>query len=388
MQSHRLQKLNSVRLVETGDFRFDRRANGNHRRTFRCRELVQAIQVRVIFKPILGHIRHIHRGLDRHQAKRREHLFFFCAQAQTARRLGFIQMRQQLVVERNKLDCILIPGPGLLAVTMMRLFDGRQISQRQLGDDHFNIRQRVDTAGHVHDVFVFKTTHHVDDGVRLPNIGQELVTQSFTLAGARDQTGDVDELDDGRHHSLRLDDGGKLRHARIRHLDDADIGLDRAERIVLGRNARFGQRVEQGGLADIGQTDDAAFQTHAGVSLLNFGVAGRTHRQRQRFHAPHPAGRAREDLAALELNPPVEYYRLDNRIRTVAAGGERGIYLRRIPGSPDVRLWGTIPLRDRGQDLLVGIEDPAQYAAKALRQAWRARDRGGRRRRRAAPVSR
>jgi D-alanyl-D-alanine carboxypeptidase/D-alanyl-D-alanine-endopeptidase (penicillin-binding protein 4) len=81
-----------------------------------------------------------------------------------------------------------------------------------------------------------------------------------------------------------------------------------------------------------------------------------------------PGARA-GDLAALELNPPVEYYRLDNRIRTVAAGGERSIYLRRIPGSPDVRLWGTIPLRDRGQELLVGIEDPAQYAAKALRQA-------------------
>jgi len=81
-----------------------------------------------------------------------------------------------------------------------------------------------------------------------------------------------------------------------------------------------------------------------------------------------PGARA-GDLAALELNPPVEYYRLDNRIRTVAAGGERGVYLRRIPGSPDVRLWGTIPLRDRGQDLLVGIEDPAQYAAKALGQA-------------------
>lgn len=75
------------------------------------------------------------------------------------------------------------------------------------------------------------------------------------------------------------------------------------------------------------------------------------------------------DPAALELNPPVEYYRLDNRIRTVPAGGERSIHLRRIPGSRDAQLWGTIPLRDRGQDLLVGIEDPAQYAAKAFRQA-------------------
>ena len=75
------------------------------------------------------------------------------------------------------------------------------------------------------------------------------------------------------------------------------------------------------------------------------------------------------DLAVLALEPPLEYYRLDNRVRTVAAGGERRIHFDRVPGSLDARLWGTIPLRDRGQDLLLGIEDPARYAAEAFRQA-------------------
>ena len=74
------------------------------------------------------------------------------------------------------------------------------------------------------------------------------------------------------------------------------------------------------------------------------------------------------ELAVLALDPPVEYYRLDNRIRTVAAGGERRIHIDRLPGSIDARVWGTIPLRDRGQDLLLGIDDPALYAAKALRE--------------------
>jgi len=79
---------------------------------------------------------------------------------------------------------------------------------------------------------------------------------------------------------------------------------------------------------------------------------------------------AREgDLAALVFSPPVEYYRLDNRIRTVAVGGERRIHFSRIPGSLEARLWGTIPLRDRGQDLLLGIEDPARYAAQVFRRA-------------------
>ena len=47
--------------------------------------------------------------------------------------------------------------------------------------------------------------------------------------------------------------------------------------------------------------------------------------------------------------------------------------MERIPGSLDVRLWGTLPLGDRGQEMLLGIEDPALYAAEALRQALEAR---------------
>jgi D-alanyl-D-alanine carboxypeptidase/D-alanyl-D-alanine-endopeptidase (penicillin-binding protein 4) len=82
----------------------------------------------------------------------------------------------------------------------------------------------------------------------------------------------------------------------------------------------------------------------------------------------HP-GAAAGDVAALAFNPPMEYYRLDNRVRTVAPGAARSLHFARIPGSLDAQLWGSIPLRDRGQDLLLGIEDPALYAAVALRQA-------------------
>ncbi len=78
-----------------------------------------------------------------------------------------------------------------------------------------------------------------------------------------------------------------------------------------------------------------------------------------------PAGRE-GDLAFLQLTPAIEFYRIDNRVRTVAAGGERRIRFSRIPGSLDARLYGSIPLRDRSQDLVLGIEDPARYAAMAF----------------------
>lgn len=79
-------------------------------------------------------------------------------------------------------------------------------------------------------------------------------------------------------------------------------------------------------------------------------------------------GGAAGDPAVLALNPPVEYYSIDNRVRTVAAGGERRIHVERLPGSMELRVWGAIPADDRGQDLLLGIDDPALYAAKAFRQ--------------------
>jgi len=80
-------------------------------------------------------------------------------------------------------------------------------------------------------------------------------------------------------------------------------------------------------------------------------------------------GAAAGDPAALSLKPPVEFYRIENRVRTVPAGGERRIQFNRIPGSLDAQLWGAIPLLHRGQEMLLGIEDPALFAAQALRKA-------------------
>jgi D-alanyl-D-alanine carboxypeptidase/D-alanyl-D-alanine-endopeptidase (penicillin-binding protein 4) len=74
------------------------------------------------------------------------------------------------------------------------------------------------------------------------------------------------------------------------------------------------------------------------------------------------------DLAVPALSPAVEYYSIDNRVRTVTAAGERRIRFERVAGSMDLRVWGAIPLRDQGQDMLLGIDDPALYAAKALRE--------------------
>ena len=80
-----------------------------------------------------------------------------------------------------------------------------------------------------------------------------------------------------------------------------------------------------------------------------------------------PGGYA-SDPARMVLTPPVEYYEIDNRVRT-ARGGERRVMIERLPGVRQLRIWGTLPLADPGDVEVLGIDDPALYAATALRDA-------------------
>src|SRR6185295_13077060 len=80
----------------------------------------------------------------------------------------------------------------------------------------------------------------------------------LALRGAGDEAGDVHELDHRRHHLLRLRDLGDHLEAPVGHLDDADVRLDGAEGIVLGGDARLGERIEERRLADVRQAHDAA----------------------------------------------------------------------------------------------------------------------------------
>lgn len=107
--------------------------------------------------------------------------------------------------------------------------------------------------------------------------------------------------------------------------------------------------------------DDAQYNYGAPVSALTINDNSLTITAR-------PGARA-GDLATLELSPPVAYYTIDNRLRTVGSGGARKIQMEREPGSRQVRLWGTIPLGGPEEELDLAIEDPAEYAARAFRRA-------------------
>ncbi len=72
------------------------------------------------------------------------------------------------------------------------------------------------------------------------------------------------------------------------------------------------------------------------------------------------------DPARISLDPPFEFYEIDNRVR---AGSPKKIHFAREPGSMQLRIWGLLPPNDLGLTELLAIHDPALYAAAALRDA-------------------
>jgi D-alanyl-D-alanine carboxypeptidase/D-alanyl-D-alanine-endopeptidase (penicillin-binding protein 4) len=72
------------------------------------------------------------------------------------------------------------------------------------------------------------------------------------------------------------------------------------------------------------------------------------------------------DPAGISIDPPLEFYQLDNLVQP---GPARKIRIGREPGSRQLRISGTLPLKDPGVTEVLAIHDPALYAAVALRDA-------------------
>lgn len=70
------------------------------------------------------------------------------------------------------------------------------------------------------------------------------------------------------------------------------------------------------------------------------------------------------DRAFVTLDPPTAYYKIENRILTVATGGAHKIAVHRDQGSRVVTVWGTVTVNDGLDSQELAAEDPASYAAQ------------------------
>ncbi len=75
-------------------------------------------------------------------------------------------------------------------------------------------------------------------------------------------------------------------------------------------------------------------------------------------------------IARVELDPPLEYFRIDNRVTTVTANGAGRLRVTMVPGSRQVLLSGTINARTAALRETIAVDDPALFGrARAIRRA-------------------
>lgn len=84
-------------------------------------------------------------------------------------------------------------------------------------------------------------------------------------------------------------------------------------------------------------------------------------------------GERESALAWYSVEPWADSFTIQNELRTGAKGSERKLEVSREPGSRLVVLRGTIPLGAEPLTLALGVEEPAEYAARLLKRLIEAR---------------
>jgi D-alanyl-D-alanine carboxypeptidase/D-alanyl-D-alanine-endopeptidase (penicillin-binding protein 4) len=75
------------------------------------------------------------------------------------------------------------------------------------------------------------------------------------------------------------------------------------------------------------------------------------------------------DNARIALDPPLEYFAMDNRVATVAAEGAARVAVARIAGTRQILLSGAISAKGASMHEAIAVDDPALFAACALYDA-------------------
>jgi hypothetical protein len=109
----------------------------------------------------------------------------------------------------------------------------------------------------MYNIIVLKITHYFANRVALPDMGQELIAQPFTLVGALDQSCYIHELNSGWQDFFGLGYGSNLVKAAIRNLNHADVRVNSAKGVIGCFCLFLRQSIKKRGFAHIWQAHDA-----------------------------------------------------------------------------------------------------------------------------------
>ena len=236
------------------------------------REGFHLVEQRVLRKAVLGDVGDEHHWLLGDEVALRQRRGLVRRQAERAHWPASVQALAHAVEHCKHGARFLVAGIGDALAAVVDALGGFQIGQRELQVDDRDVVGGRDAPRHMHHVGVVEAAHDMGDGVGLADVREELVAEPFALGRASDQPGDVHELHRARHHPRRFDDCRQALEARVGHRHHAGIRLDGAERKVLGVDRGAGEGVEERGLADVRQPDDAALEAHQeAVALFGAG---------------------------------------------------------------------------------------------------------------------
>ena len=131
-------------------------------------------------------------------------------------------------------------------------------------------------------------------------------------------------------------------------------GLRRVDGDIAGDDSLYLWEPYPGGWA----VDDTKFSYGAPVSALMLHDNTVSLRLEGGAEAGQPA--------RITISPTPGYWTIESRVRTAVPAA--GVHLEREPGSRQIELWGTIAPR-RARVFSLAVDDPAQYAAFAMREA-------------------
>ena len=145
-------------------------------------------------------------------------------------------------LERGRLPRQRLVGLGRLPPAIELALCAREIGEHELELERVEVVERVGAAGNLG---VLEGTQHEHDGIDLADAGQEPVAQPLTGGRARDEPGDVDQLDIGVHDLARLAHPGEGVEPVVGHVRHPDVGLGRRERVRRDHRVPTGNGVEQ-----------------------------------------------------------------------------------------------------------------------------------------------
>ncbi|OPZ43199.1 MAG: hypothetical protein BWY94_01930 [Actinobacteria bacterium ADurb.BinA094] len=264
-------ELGGLLRFEVGELRLEARGDGDHLVAPSARPLHE---VRVLLKGggralVVVRVQDEQHGAVAHERQLPEERLVLGRPCELPRQRSLQEGRVQRLEHLELALGRLVAAARRLAGLVQAALDQFRIAEHQLGLDEVHVVPGIEPLAHVRDLRVVERAHHLRHGVDAADVGEEAVAESLATARPFGEARDVDEVDGGVDLLRRLKHLVQSVQTRVRHRHDATVGLRRRERIGGRRRLRVRERVEQGGLADVGQSDDAELHGRLSSSLVS-----------------------------------------------------------------------------------------------------------------------